>query len=244
MRQGYDKLEASLQAVIPALGTVPKAILVVSAHWEEAVPHVSTHPEPPMLYDYYGFPEHTYSIRYPAPGSPDLAARVAGLLQAGGLPCHADASRGFDHGTFSMMQPIRPEADIPIVQLSVLNSFDPRAHLAMGRLLAPLRDEGVLVLGSGLSYHNLRAFGPQGQAASHTFDQWLRTSLDGVSAPARAEALAHWAEAPAALQAHPRPEHLLPLMVVAGAAGEDPCSVQFHQDDFFGGLAITSFRFG
>lgn len=244
MRRGYDQLEASLQAVIPALDEKPKAILVVSAHWEEAVPHVSTHPAPPMLYDYYGFPEHTYHIRYAAPGSPDLAMRVRDLLRAGGMDCREDAQRGFDHGTFSMMQPIRPEADIPIVQLSVLTSFDAAAHIAMGRLLQPLRDEGVLVLGSGLSYHNLRAFGAQGHTASHAFDRWLRENLAGVDAAPRLAALERWTEAPAALQAHPRPEHLLPLMVIAGAAGQDPCSIQFHQDDFFGGLAVTSFRFG
>lgn len=245
MRRGYDRLEASLQSVLPSLGDImPKAILVVSAHWEEPVPHVSAHPQPPMLYDYFGFPEHTYHIRYASPGSPELAARVSTLLRAGGLDCREDLERGFDHGTFSMMQPIRPQADLPIVQLSVLTSFDAAAHIAMGRLLEPLRDEGVLILGSGLSYHNLRAFGASGQAASHAFDRWLRENLDGVGSAERRNALEQWAEAPAAFQVHPRPEHLLPLMVVAGAAGESPCSVQFHQDDFFGGLAVTSFRFG
>lgn len=244
MRRAYDQLEGSLQAVIPSLGAMPKAILVVSAHWEEAVPHVSTNAAPPMLYDYYGFPEHTYRIRYPAPGSPELAGRVSQLLRAGGMDCRGDAKRGFDHGTFSMMQPIRPEADIPVVQLSVLTSFDAAEHIAMGRLLAPLREEGVLVLGSGLSYHNLRNFGVKGQAASHAFDRWLRHSLSGVDGDQRAIALERWMDGPAAMQAHPRPEHLLPLHVIAGAAGADPCSVQFHQDDFFGGLAVTSFRFG
>lgn len=244
MRRGYDQLEASLQAIIPSLGTMPKAILVVSAHWEEAVPHVSTSAAPPMLYDYYGFPEHTYHIRYAAPGSPELAARVQDLLLAGGMDCREDGERGFDHGTFSMMQPIRPEADIPIVQLSVLTSFDAAEHIAMGRILAPLREEGVLVLGSGLSYHNLRAFGAQGRAASHAFDRWLRESLVGFEGNQGARALERWMDAPAAMQAHPRPEHLLPLMVIAGLAGADPCSVLFHQDDFFGGLAVTSLRFG
>ncbi|MGE8134300.1 DODA-type extradiol aromatic ring-opening family dioxygenase [Novosphingobium subterraneum] len=139
----------------------------------------------------------------------------------------------------------RPDAaDIPVVQLSVLTSFDAAEHIAMGRLLAPLREEGVLVLGSGLSYHNLRNFGVKGQAASHAFDRWLRDRLSGVDGDQRAIALERWMDGPAAMQAHPRPEHLLPLHVIAGAAGADPCSVQFHQDDFFGGLAVTSFRFG
>lgn len=244
MRQGYDQLEASLNGLLPSLGQMPKAVLVVSSHWEEAEPRVSSHPNPPMLYDYYGFPEHTYHIRYAAPGNPELAARTVALLREGGFAAEEDAGRGFDHGTFSLMQPIRPEADLPVVQLSVLADFDARRHIAMGRLLAPLRDEGVLVIGSGLSYHNLRALGPAGAVPSARFDQWLRDSLVGGGQAEREAALAQWEQAPAAHQAHPRPEHLVPLMVVAGSAGEDACTVQFHQPDFFGGIAVTSFRFG
>lgn len=244
MRQAYGQLEASLAGVYAELPEVPRAVLVVSAHWEEAAPRVSSHPAPPMLYDYYNFPEHTYHISYPAPGSPELAARVCALLRAGGMDCREDAERGFDHGTFSMMQPVRPQADIPIVQLSVLDGFDPAAHIAMGRLLQPLRDEGVLVIGSGLSYHNLRAWGPAGAEAAARFDAWLRESLAGKDETARDAALLRWTEAPGALQAHPRAEHLVPLMVAAGAGGADPCTIQFHQPDFMGSLAVTGFRFG
>ncbi len=244
MRQGYARLEASLQGLIASLPEAPRAILVVSGHWEEAVPTVSSAAQPPMLYDYYGFPEHTYHIRYDAPGSPALAARVRDLLRAGGMVCAEDPARGFDHGTFSLMQPIRPEADIPVVQMALMESLDPAAHIAMGRLLTPLRDEGVLVIGSGLSYHNLRAFGAAGAQAAAAFDGWLRASLVGADAQARAAALEAWDKAPAARAAHPRAEHLLPLMVAAGAGEDDACTLEFHQGDFFGGLAISAFRFG
>ncbi|MFM6832047.1 MAG: DODA-type extradiol aromatic ring-opening family dioxygenase [Novosphingobium sp.] len=244
MRQGYARLEASLQGLIASLPEAPRAILVVSGHWEEAVPTVSSAAQPPMLYDYYGFPEHTYHIRYDAPGSPALAARVRDLLRAGGMVCAEDPARGCDHGTFSLMQPIRPEADIPVVQMALMETLDPAAHIAMGRLLTPLRDEGVLVIGSGLSYHNLRAFGAAGAQAAAAFDGWLRASLVGVDAQARAAALEAWDKAPAARAAHPRAEHLLPLMVAAGAGEDDACTLEFHQGDFFGGLAISAFRFG
>lgn len=244
MRQAYGQLEASLAGVMDELPALPKAVLVITAHWEAPVPQVSTSAAPGMLYDYYGFPEHTYHIHYTAPGSPQLAARVQALLNGGGMACEPDAQRGFDHGTFSMMQPIRPQADIPVVQLSVIDGFDPATHIAMGQLLQPLRDEGVLVIGSGLSYHNLRAWGPAGARAAASFDAWLRASLPGHGAPARNAALEGWAQAPAARMAHPREEHLLPLMVAAGAGGDDPCTVHFHQADFMGAMAVTGFRFG
>ncbi len=198
MRRGYDRLEASLGGLIAALPEKPRAIVVVTAHWEEARLRVSFHPQPPMLYDYYGFPEHTYHIQYAAPGSPEWARRISGLLAQGGVACDEDDARGFDHGTFSLMQPIRPEADIPVVQLSLLGSLDPAAHLAIGRLLQPLREEGVLIIGSGLSYHNLRALGPEGAVPAAAFDQWLNQSLVGMPAAERNAALMHWAQAPAA----------------------------------------------
>lgn len=244
MRRSYDRLEASLGGLIAALPDKPRAIVVVTAHWEEARLRVSSHPQPPMLYDYYGFPEHTYHIQYAAPGSPEWARRISGLLVQGGVACDEDDARGFDHGTFSLMQPIRPEADIPVVQLSLLTSLDPAAHLAIGRLLQPLREEGVLIIGSGLSYHNLRALGPEGAVPAAAFDQWLNQNIVGVPAAERNAALMHWAQAPAARMAHPREEHLMPLMVAAGAGGDDPCTAQFHQSDFFGSIAITNFRFG
>ena len=239
----YDKLEASLVDMRRQIGGRPKAVLVISGHWEASQPTVSSSARPPMLYDYGGFPPHTYQIQYAAPGEPALAQRVADLLQAAGQPAALDAQRGFDHGTFSMLYPVYPEADVPVVQLSLLQHLDPATHLAIGRALAPLRKEGVLIVGSGLSYHNLRQFGPGGKLASKEFDAWLQLTL-ALPPAQRSTALLHWDEAPYARLAHPREEHLLPLMVVLGAAEQEAATCVYHEDDFFGNLTVSSFRFG
>ncbi len=152
-------LEASLQDMPGQVGTTPRAVLVVSGHWEAPEFTVQTHPNPPMFYDYGGFPEFTYHIQYPAPGSPEVAARVGQLLEATGIPVRADGARGFDHGVFAPLYVMYPNAEVPVLQLSLKRGYDPSTHLAVGRALAPLRDEGVLIVGSGLSYHNLGNFG-------------------------------------------------------------------------------------
>jgi aromatic ring-opening dioxygenase catalytic subunit (LigB family) len=196
-----------------------------------------------MIYDYGGFPDYTYSISYPAPGAPALAQRVQELLQGAGIAAREDAQRGFDHGMYAPMALIYPEADMPTAQLSLKHGLDPLEHLAMGRALAPLRDEGVLIIGSGLSYHNLRAFGPAAKQPSATFDAWLDQSLATPGAP-RSAALAAWQQAPSARQAHPREEHLLPLLVAVGAAEGEPALRVYHEDDFFGGISVSSWRLG
>lgn len=223
---GLDQREIAgltryLQSVAAVPMVAPKAVLIVSAHWEEAVPTVMTNPAPPMLYDYYGFPEASYRIRWPAPGAPVLARRVRELLGAAGIPSAEDGARGFDHGTFVPLKLTWPEANVPTLQLSLKRGLDPAEHLAIGRALAPLRDEGVFLLGSGMSFHNLRAMGdPRAPAVSEMFDAWLRET--GVLPQAQRDTrLKAWATAPAARASHPREEHLLPLMVVAGAAGAD-----------------------
>ena len=180
----YDRLEASLQQIPRDLGRTPKAVLVISGHWEEPEFTVMTTARPPMIYDYYGFPEHTYKIQYPAPGAPETAERVRQLIAAAGIPVGVDNARGFDHGTFSPLVAIYPQADVPVFQLSMKNGYDPAAHLAVGRALAPLREEGVLIVGSGLSYHNLREFGPQARQPSAAFDQWLDETLVAFDARA------------------------------------------------------------
>ncbi|XLZ72571.1 class III extradiol ring-cleavage dioxygenase [Massilia sp. SR12] len=236
----YDQLDASLRDLPRQAGGKPKAILVVTAHWEGSAFLVSAAARPPMIYDYGGFPPHTYQIQYPAPGSPALAERVAQLL---GARAALDHERGLDHGTFSAMYPAFPEADVPIVQLSLRQGLDPAEHLAAGRLLRPLRDEGVLIVGSGLSYQNLRAFNAAGAEASRVFDAWLRESM--AAAPAQRTArLLEWERAPAARLAHPREEHLLPLMVVVGAAEDSAAQVVYHEDRFMGALAVSSFMLG
>jgi aromatic ring-opening dioxygenase catalytic subunit (LigB family) len=240
----YDKLEASLIDIRRQVGVRPSAVLVVTGHWEEREFTVSSGAAPGMIYDYGGFPAHTYQIKYPAPGQPELARRVAGLLGAAGHPAHLDPARGFDHGTFSMLYPIYPEADMPVVQLSIRHDLDPLAHMEAGRALAPLRSEGVLIIGSGLSFHNLRQFGPGGRLPSQQFDAWLHHVLLELTPAERKLALPHWSEAPYARMAHPREDHLVPLMVAFGAAEDEPAACVYHEDDFFGNLAVSSFRFG
>lgn len=240
----YDVLEASLAGIPRELGARPKAVLVVSGHWEERAFTLSSGDAPGMIYDYGGFPAHTYQVRYPAPGAPALAERAAALLSAAGHPAGLDPARGFDHGTFCMLYPIYPQADVPVVQLSLKHGFNPLAHVEAGRALAPLRDEGILIIGSGLSYHNLRQFGPGGRLASHQFDEWLRFALLELAPAQRTSALLHWDEAPYARMAHPREEHLMPLLVAYGAAEHEPAARVYHEDEFFGHLAVSSYRFG
>ena len=243
-RRSFDWLEASLKALPAEMHEPPRAVLEVSGHWEEAAFTVSSAAQPAMVYDYYGFPEHTYHISYPAPGSPELAARVIDLGRAAGIAIGNDPSRGFDHGTFSMMQPMYPDAQIPVVSLSMRHGYDPDEHIALGAALAPLRDEGVVIMGSGLSYHNLRMFDPRAAAPSAAFDAWLRRSLTGHDPAARIAALEHWDEAPAARIAHPREDHLIPLMVAVGAAGADPATCIYSQADLRGGVTASAWRFG
>lgn len=241
----YDLLAASLQDMPRQLGRTPAAVLVVSGHWEtDAAYAVMASPRPPMLYDYGGFPPHTYQVQYPAPGAPALAEQVRGLVAAAGLPVGLDDKRGFDHGTFSPLAVAYPAAEVPVLQLSIRSHYDPAEHLALGRALAPLRDQNVLIVGSGLSYHNLRHFGPQARDVSRAFDDWLDETLVHRDPAARSERLRHWDAAPAARIAHPQEDHLVPLMVALGAAEQETAVRVYHEDAFMGGLSVSSFRFG
>lgn len=240
----YTKLRAALQDIPKQLKQTPSAILMISAHWEETEFTLMSSAAPGMLYDYSGFPPHTYQIEYPAPGAPQLAERVAQLISASGAQVRFDAQRGFDHGAFVPLAVMYPDANIPVLQLSLRRGLDPATHLALGRALAPLRSEGVLILGSGLSYHNLRQFGPGAREPSMLFDQWLQQSLIHSSPIARTEALLAWEQAPAARLAHPREEHLLPLMVAVGAAEQEAAVCFHHEEDFFGQITVSGFRFG
>ncbi len=231
-----------LRGIPASLPAQPKALLVISAHWEQSAATLLTAPKPPLLFDYYGFPKHTYELTWPAPNAVDLLPKVEALLRAAGIPTAHDASRGYDHGVFVPLKLAFPRADIPTMQLSLRAGLDPAAHLALGRALAPLRDQGVLIVGSGMSYHNMRGFmQPQSLAASKAFDAWL---AETVAKPAdeRASRLQRWAEAPAARASHPREEHLLPLMVCAGAAGDDAGKVDFR--DIVMGVQVAAHRFG
>lgn len=238
----FDVLAGYLRGLPAQLPERPKAMLVISAHWEARVPTVMTNPNPPILYDYYGFPPESYQIKWPAPGAPQLAARVRTLLESAGITTAEDAQRGFDHGTFIPFKLTFPDADVPTIQLSLQEGLDPAQHLAIGRALAPLRDEGIWIVGSGMSYHNLREFRHAGAGpVSEVFDAWLREAATAESGK-RDEALTHWAEAPSGRRAHPREEHLLPLMVIAGAAGTDRGRITYN--DTFGGKRLSAVHFG
>ncbi len=223
MREMFAKTAQEFRALPARLPARPKAVLVITGHWEEAQFTVSTAAQPPMDYDYSGFPPHTYQLQYPAPGSPELAARVTALLGLGGIACGQDPARGFDHGTFVPLGLMFPQADVPIVLLSMKSGYDAAEHVRVGRLLAPLREEGVLILGSGLTYHNMRGFGnPASTPVAAAFEQYLNAAVTQPDAAVREQMLVDWQQAPFARQAHPREDHLIPLMVVAGAAGADP----------------------
>jgi aromatic ring-opening dioxygenase catalytic subunit (LigB family) len=240
-RDTWDRMADWLRSLPGSLPATPSALLVVSGHWETPVPSVTTAAKPPLLYDYSGFPRSTYELQWPAPGSPELAARVQQLLGGAGIATRADGARGFDHGVFIPLKVAYPEPRIPTVQLSLRAGLDPVEHLAIGRALAPLRDEGVLIVGSGMSYHNMRGFmAPDTRDVSARFDEWLAAA---VAAPPgeRDAALAGWSRAPMARQSHPREEHLLPLMVVAGAAGADR-GKQVLRDEVMGAV-VSAFRF-
>ncbi len=181
-RQESALLETALTRIPSELPETPKAVLVISGHWETPDVSVMRAAHPPMLYDYYNFPPHTYEIDYPAPGAPLLAERATELIAAAGFSVHQDDKRGFDHGTFVPLALMYPDADVPVFQVSIRKNYDPTQHFRIGRALAPLRREGVLIVGSGLSYHNLRLFGPAAKESSTAFDNWLSETLANPSA--------------------------------------------------------------
>jgi aromatic ring-opening dioxygenase catalytic subunit (LigB family) len=236
----WQGMERFLKSLPQSLSEQPRAILVVSGHWETQGFELTASATPPLVYDYYGFPPHTYQLRYDAPGSPELAAKAASLLQKAGFTTKLNAQRGLDHGVFVPLKVIYPAAQIPVVELSLDRSLDPALHIAAGRALASLREEGVLILGAGMSFHNLRAMGdPRATLPSEQFDLWL-TKTASLTHALRSEQLEQWSHAPAARIAHPREEHLLPLMVAAGAA-EGAGTRVFSQQVM--GAQVSGYRF-
>lgn len=234
----WDELRAALEGILAGLPARPQAIVVVSAHWESDVVEVEGGAAPHLVYDYGGFPPHTYQLTHPAPGDPGLAARIAALLEEDGIAHRVVTDRGWDHGVFVPLKVMDPEAAIPIVAMSLRRDLDPAHHLEVGRALAPLRDEGVLIVGSGSSFHNFAHFG---SPLAEPFDEWLNDVVDRP-APERERSLAQWTEAPHARIAHGREEHLLPLMVAAGAAGDDRATAFFRGEVL--GTPMSCFSFG
>jgi len=210
---------------IPAKLIPPAAILVISGHWEEDVPTVQSSVRPPMFYDYSGFPEETYQLSYPAPGNPEFASRVQSLLERNGVRANLDPQRGYDHGVFVPLMLMYPEADIPCLQLSLVNSLDPQEHIKIGKALQDLSTENILIIGSGASFHNLQGFRQQPTtettALNTGFEKWLLETMTAgeLSETKREELLLNWESASGARYCHPREEHLLPLHVCYGIAG-------------------------
>ena len=216
--------------VLPNQIASPDLILVISAHWEESVPTLLGSPHPPMFFDYYGFPPETYEVTYPAPGAPEAAQQIAGMLSAAGMPARIDPTRGFDHGHFIPLMLMYPEANIPTLQLSLIRGLNAEHHLQLGEALRPLLEQNVLIIGSGFSFHNMSAFSwrPSNEpdAANNAFQDWL---IEAATHPTYADtrrALLNWEQAPNARYCHPREEHLLPLLVCAGIA-QTPAQVLF-----------------
>jgi len=221
----------------------PEAILIVSAHWEERYPTLTGSEHPPLIYDYGGFPPESYSIQYPAPGQPALANEVLQLLADNGVEARVDAERGFDHGMFVPLKLMYPMADIPCVQLSLMESLDPQDHVRMGEALMPLLQKNILVVGSGSSFHNMRALitGGSGHAQSVEFNDWLIetcTSTD-LEPAKRKQRLIDWESAPQARYCHPREEHLLPLHVCIGCAAGHMAQTVFNGNVI--GMAMSGF---
>jgi aromatic ring-opening dioxygenase catalytic subunit (LigB family) len=246
-RDTWHRMGAWLRQLGGSIGVVPKAIIVISAHWEAEEFTVSAHSDPPLLYDYYGFPEHTYHIKYQAPGSPVLAREICDLLATARIDARLDPGRGFDHGVFIPFKLIYPNADVPIVQLSLKAGLDPALHIGAGCALEPLRRQGVLIVGSGMSYHNLSKMlrgsgGGDLDGSADRFDEWLTEAVCVSDHQLREEKLRQWYLAPGAREAHPREEHLLPLMVAAGSAGRDVGTRIFA--DRIMGRPISAYQFG
>lgn len=243
MRAALQPLAEALARMPEEIGQRPKAVLMISGHWESDAFAVMSAAHPPMVYDYDNFPPDTYEIRYAAPGAPALAERTAALIERAGLPVRLDPDRGYDHGTFVPMAVMYPRADMPLFQVSMRYDYDSAQHLALGRALAPLRDEGVLIVGSGLSYHNLSRFGPPARVPSTGFDTWLTGALE-LAPDARRAALLDWESAPHARTCHAKEDHLVPLFTALGAAEADPATKVYYQTEIFGGVTASSWRFG
>ena len=241
MRNPWRARETYLRGFLATLTERPRAILAISGHWEEDVPTVNAGAHPSLLFDYEGFPDYTDRLTWPTAGASALAARVGELLSDAGIANGTQHARGWDHD-LRAAQGHGAKADIPLVQLSLQHGLDPAAHLAIGRALKPLRNEGVLIIGSGQTYHNMRGFfsGEAVDEKAEAFDGWLRAAMIGGTT--RDEALIRWEDAPHARVAQPHEDHLLPLMIAAGAASGETGIIHFHSHAL--GKPISGLRFG
>ncbi len=221
--KGYERMNPFLRE-FPSTIPKPEAIVVISAHWEEPVISITAHKNPPMLFDYHGFPPESYEYDYPAPGRPRLASRIKAMLATAAIESRLDYERGFDHGVFIPLMLMYPQADIPCVQISLSNSLDSAFHVELGKALAPLKNENLLILGSGFSFHNMQALMNKRDDAidekNRLFEDWLAQTCSDpeLELGERERRLIEWDRAPHARYCHPREEHLLPLQVCFGMA--------------------------
>ncbi|PCJ32913.1 MAG: dioxygenase [Gammaproteobacteria bacterium] len=229
---GHKELVTTLK-IIRGQIKKPSAILVISAHWEESQATITGGMSSSLLYDYSGFPEQAYQIKYPAAGSPTLSDDIYSKLREKGITTGIDTQRGFDHGLFVPLKIMYPEADIPCVQLSLVNDLDPKAHIKLGEALAGLAQENLLIIGSGFSFHNMAAFfqgdNLQSKAKNESFEAWLIETCSSklLSEKERSQRLEQWDKAPSARYCHPREEHLLPLHVCYGVTKQS-CDAVFE----------------
>lgn len=232
--EGHREMVENLKAIATKIKK-PSAILLISAHWEEKIPTITSAASPSLIYDYYGFPEESYNIKYPCSGEPLLAEQVYRSLSNAGIEARLDKQRGFDHGLFVPLKIMYPEADVPCIQLSLVNNLNPAEHLQIGKALSSVKYEELLVIGSGFSFHNMNAFfAPEtadSKAMNDAFEQWLidTCSNSNIDEAERAQRLENWEQAPFARYCHPREEHLLPLHLCYGIA-QSACSEYYELD--------------
>lgn len=228
------------------LSTKPNAIVVFSAHWESDPIQITSSIKPTMLYDYSGFPAETYKYQYPAPGSPELAHKIQTLLDENGLKSELNEKRGYDHGVFIPLMCMYPDANIPVVAVSLHASLSAKISIEIGKALAPLCDDNILLLGSGYTYHNMEGFfhpSSATYAASTAFNGWLKDTIMSDNAVERLGKLEHWEKAPGARQCHPREEHLLPLLTIVATASTKNPEIIYESASGNGNYAISSYIF-
>ncbi|MGB0237586.1 MAG: DODA-type extradiol aromatic ring-opening family dioxygenase [Cycloclasticus sp.] len=239
----WDRMKHWLQNLHKSLPRQPEAIVIFSAHWEEDLIKINAQPHPPLYFDYYGFPPHTYELTYPAPGSPELAKQIQSLLASADIESELDPHHGYDHGTFVPLKVMFPDADIPVVQVSLQRQLNPAFHVQVGAALQVLREQNIFILGSGMSFHNMEILRHGQDIDNHStlFDNWL-TDACTAEPIERNKQLTNWSSAPSAKQSHPREEHLLPLMVIAGSAGKD-VGKRIFKDNVMG-ADVSAYQFG
>jgi len=230
--EDHQEMVNNLKVIVTKIKK-PSAVIVVSAHWEEKVPTITSGANPSLIYDYYGFPKEAYDVEYPCSGEPFLADQVTTLLSSAGIKYRLDKQRGFDHGLFVPLKIMYPEADIPCIQLSLVQDLNPAEHIRIGKALSSIKNDDLLIIGSGFSFHNMKAFFStetnDSKKMNETFEQWLidTCSNPDIEEAERVQRLENWEQAPFARYCHPREEHLLPLHICYGVV-QTECSEYFE----------------